>query len=163
MGCSQSKKKKSGKGGRAEKRKTREVAGATALAVGNADLAGLGDRVAVAHDKKAAAKASKYRGMKVTIASYDDLPSKIVRDLTKSGVPFGDFDRHLHILANVLRFTHKLRITLQNDKDSPYYEEMHAQMAELGALFEIVGAAEVKEDAPPPPSPLRRAGLNNAR
>uniref|UniRef100_A0A7S1YET0 Protein kinase domain-containing protein n=1 Tax=Sexangularia sp. CB-2014 TaxID=1486929 RepID=A0A7S1YET0_9EUKA len=143
MGCSQS--KTSEKRARAEKRKTREVANASTLAVGNADLAQLSERVAAAHDKKAAAKSAKYRGLKITIGSYDDLPSKIVRDVAKAGIPFGECDRHLHILANVLRFTHKLRITLENAPDAPYYAEMHRAMTE-GGLFDHTGQGVVEDD-----------------
>ena len=82
----------------------------------------------------------------VTARFFDDLPDRVQRDLERTNIPFGEFDRQLHVLSNVLRFSHKMTVVLNVDEEHPCWGSMQELLAE-GCTFDIKEISAQDADA----------------
>eukprot|EP00020_Sapocribrum_chincoteaguense_P010498 CAMPEP_0170732764 /NCGR_PEP_ID=MMETSP0437-20130122/1725_1 /TAXON_ID=0 /ORGANISM="Sexangularia sp." /LENGTH=554 /DNA_ID=CAMNT_0011071021 /DNA_START=64 /DNA_END=1728 /DNA_ORIENTATION=- len=82
----------------------------------------------------------------VTARFFDDLPDRVQRDLERTNIPFGEFDRQLHVLSNVLRFSHKMTVVLDVNEEHPCWESMQDLLAQ-GCTFDLQKISAQDADA----------------
>jgi len=99
---------------------------------------------------------NKWAKKAFVISEVADLPSGLVDEIERSGIPHAGLDKHLPLLANAMRFSHKARITVAADGGIAAFPAEAKLVKEFGAQFAmdgtVVGGYDSSDDEKPVPA-----------